>query len=162
MRKNKESKSSFSFENENKIVANISLTHEEDLEFLHKFAKERVPVSTSFSTMHASSIFMYHSLNAFCDDIWYLKSEGAVVLFKKYQNRIDIFDIISRQRVSLSSILKSISGKGPTKVVFHYTQDNEEFELAGVPMEKEGALFVKTNGQHSFPSPINHPVTFEA
>lgn len=121
-----------------------------------------MPVSTSFSTMHASGIFMYHSLNAFCDEIWYLKSEDAVILFKKHQNRIDIFDIVSRQRASLSRILKSISGKGPAKVVFHYTPDNEEFEFECVPMKKDGALFVKTNGQYSFPSPISHPVTFEA
>lgn len=104
---------------------------------------------------------MYHSLNAFFDNIWCLKSEGAVVLFKKHQDRIDVFDIISRQKASLSLILKSISGEGPTKVVFHYTPDNEEFGLECVSMKKEGALFAKTNGQHSFPSPIRHPVTFE-
>jgi len=72
----------------------LDMRSEEDLDFLHQFAKERLPVSISFSTVHASSIFMYHSLNAFCENIWYLEYEDAVIFFKNIKTVL-IFLILS-------------------------------------------------------------------
>ena len=80
----------------------LNITNEEDINFIFKFAKERIPVSDRFSTGNSQGILMYYCLNVFCNDIYYLESEDVIIIFNEEENQIDIFDIISKQKKTLT------------------------------------------------------------
>ncbi|WP_062109584.1 GNAT family N-acetyltransferase [Bacillus niameyensis] len=130
-----------------------------DLHFIYEFAKERVPVSQRFATLNSQGIFMYYCLNVFCDNLYYLDSEDAIVIFNKAENQIDIFDIISKNEMNINRILNTIVGKGRKKIVFHYTPDYEGMIFERNPIQCDDTLFVLTNGNYIFPERVKHPIT---
>ena len=143
-------------------IRKLDITNMDDLNFIYKIANERTPVSQRFSTRNSQGILMYYCLNVFCNEIYYLESEDAIVIFSEDENQIDIFDIISKNKINLDNILVEISGEGTKKIVFHYTPDHEGFEFESNPIKGGGTLFVKTNGNNYFPKHVKHPVTSEA
>ncbi|WP_419961944.1 GNAT family N-acetyltransferase [Psychrobacillus sp. BM2] len=140
----------------------LNITNEDDINFIFKFAKERIPISNRFSTVNAEGILMYYCLNVFCNDIYYLESEDVIIIYSEDGNRIDIFDIISKQKIDIHNILQKISGDGSKKVVFHYTPDYKGLIFESNPLKRAGTLFVKTGGNNSFPKHVKHPITSEA
>ena len=107
----------------------LNIANVDDVNFIYKFAKERIPVSDRFSTGNSQGILMYYCLNVFCNDIYYLESEDAIIIFNEDENQIDIFDIISKNKINIDNILIEILGKGTKKIVFHYTPDYEGLNL---------------------------------
>lgn len=134
----------------------------EDLTFINKFAKERIPVSQRFATGGSEGILMYYCLNVFRDNIYYHEAEDAIVIFSTEDNHIDIFDVISDHEVDIHTILADISGNGPSRIVFHYTPDYEGIKVEINHLERNGALFVKMREGITFPDCIKHPITSEA
>ncbi|WP_141433889.1 GNAT family N-acetyltransferase [Bacillus sp. 03113] len=137
----------------------LDTTNSDDIHFIDQFAKNRSPVSQRFGTKNAHSIFMYHCLNVFYNDLYFLESEDAIVIFNKGVNQIDILDIISKRPVDINNILMKISGEGTYKIVFHYTPDYKGIIFDCNLINGSGTLFVKTNGQFCFPEHVKHPVT---
>ncbi|MGM7723633.1 GNAT family N-acetyltransferase [Metabacillus sp. Hm71] len=140
----------------------LDITNKADLQFIYTFAKERLPVSNRFATGNSKSIFMYHCLNVFSNDLYYHPAENAIVIFTKEKDEIEIFDIISKRPVNIQNLLLDLSGKGSYKITFHYTPDYEGMKFAKKQREGGGKMFVKTNGDHFFPEKVKHPMTSEA
>jgi predicted N-acetyltransferase YhbS len=143
-------------------IRKLEVTKKEDLELIDQFVNERIPVSKIFATGNSQSITMYHCVDIFNQDIYYLEQEDVIVIFQKTENQIDIFDIISKKEIKIEAILTRIANKGLTKIVFHYTPDYEGIEFESDFLKREGALFVKTNNGHLFPVKVKHPITSEA
>ncbi|MFJ8064031.1 GNAT family N-acetyltransferase [Psychrobacillus sp. NPDC096426] len=140
----------------------LDITNMDEIKFIFKFAKERIPVSQRFSTVNSHEILMYYCLTVFCNDIYYLESEDAIIIYREDENQINLFDIISKQKINFNHILIEISGEGSKRIIFHYTPDYEGFLFESSPINGSGALFVKTNGDNYFPGNLKHPITSEA
>jgi GNAT superfamily N-acetyltransferase len=143
-------------------IRRLDINKKEDLDFINQFVNERIPVSKIFATGNSQSITMYHCVDIFNHDIYYLEQEDVIVIFQKTENQIDIFDIISKREINIEAILTRIANKGLTKVVLHYTPDYEGLEFVSNLLKREGALFVKANNGHLFPVKVKHPITSEA
>jgi GNAT superfamily N-acetyltransferase len=133
-----------------------------DLQLIEKIVYGREPISKSFGTANSGGITMYHVLNVFADHLYYSEQEDSVVIFIIEDEKVQLFDLISIAPVNLHNILEGIINKKTTEVVFHYTPDYEGLEYMRKPFHRDGALFVKTQGDFKFPSFVRHPVTTEA
>ncbi|PLR80164.1 GNAT family N-acetyltransferase [Bacillus canaveralius] len=141
-------------------IRKLDGTNTGDLDFIYQFACERVPVSQRFGTDNSREILMFHCMNVFPHDIYYFDREEVMIIFKKQQSRIDIFDVISKRQVNIEGILSAISGNSTDTIVFHYTPDDQRHELEKKRIND--GLFVRTNGGQPFPLHIKHPVTSQA
>jgi GNAT superfamily N-acetyltransferase len=140
----------------------LDIRDSNDLQLIEKMVYGREPVSKSFGTANSGGITMYHVLNVFTDHLYYSEQEDSVIIFTKEDGKVQLFDIISMAPVNINNILKGIIDKKTTEVVFHYTPDYEGLEYTIRPFHRDGALFVKTQGQLKLPSFVRHPVTTEA
>jgi predicted N-acetyltransferase YhbS len=145
-----------------KSLRKLDISIKEDLQLIERIAAARVPVSTKFGTANADGITMYHVLNVFTDHLYYFEPENAIVIYTYEACTIHLFDVISSVKLKTKKILEAISDEQTNEVVFHYTPDDAELKFTCRPYEREGALFVKTNGKIPFPEYIKHPVTSEA
>lgn len=123
---------------------------------------KRIPVSKNLATENTQGILMYYCLNVFRDNIFYHESQDVIVLFKNNEDQIDIFDIISKDKVNIIDLLSDISGQGTTKVVFHFTPDYEGVTCESRPFQGGGTLFVKKGATGDYPTFAKHPITSEA
>jgi GNAT superfamily N-acetyltransferase len=143
-------------------IRKLDVAKKEDLDLIFQFVNERIPVSKIFATGNSQSITMYHCMDVFNQDIYYLEQEDVIVIFQKMENKVDIFDIIGKREINIEAILTKIVDKGLTKIVFQYTPDYKGLEFESYLLKREGALFVRAKNEHLFPVQVKHPITSEA
>ena len=137
-------------------------TSKTDLDFIYKLVSERVPVSKQFGTENTEGLLMFYCIYVFNEHIYYDEEEEAIVIFTMEDEKIDIYDIVSRKEVNLESILSKISNGVTKKVVFHYTPDYPGIELQSEVFHGDDVLFVRTSGSIEFPANVKHPITAKA
>lgn len=128
-----------------------------DLSFIHRFSSGRVPVSKRFGTEHAQGILMYYCMNVFHDDIYFLEDMEVIVVFRKENNRLDLYDVISRKEIRLPDIVEKIADSGIEQIVFHFTPDSTAIDLESTLYQ--GGLYVRTTGGQPYPAGVKHPAT---
>lgn len=139
-------------------IQKLDVTNAEDLHLIQKFASERLPVSQHFATDHTQSIFMFYCLNVFSDDIYYLKNEHVIVIYKKDKHNIDLFDVVSLNKIHMTDILHQIADEDTEKITFHFTPDATDHIVLKSTLTNDG-LFVRTSGEHLYPVQVKHPIT---
>ncbi|MBS4194223.1 GNAT family N-acetyltransferase [Lederbergia citri] len=139
----------------------LDVKNPEDLNFIKEFVSTRIPLSQTFSTDHTLGIFMFHCLNVFPEDIYFLEKENVIVLFKIEHDHLHIFDIVSKNEYDIQQILHVIADNDTRKIIFHYTPDYPNIQVEWKKYSGSEVLFVKS--KHSrFPSRIKHPITSQA
>ncbi|PFN96124.1 GNAT family N-acetyltransferase [Bacillus sp. AFS076308] len=134
----------------------------EDLHFIYEFASERLPVSKLFGTENTQGILMFYCMYVFNNDVYYLDREDVIVIYKKDENQIDIFDIISKKEINIQDIFSKITDRETIKIVFHYTPDYEGIKTEGNVFRGTEVLFVRAISSNRFPIQIKHPLTAQA
>jgi predicted N-acetyltransferase YhbS len=136
----------------------------EDLNFIYKFALERVPVSNRFGTYNTQELLMFYCIciYVFNNNIYYIQDEEAIVIFEQEDKQLDIFDIVSKKEVNINKILSKISNQNTKKVVFHFTPDYRDINTLGDIFNGDDVLFVKTSGNNELPSQVKYPLTSQA
>jgi len=137
-------------------------SNKNNLDFIYKMASERVPVSNKFGTINTEGISMFYSIYVFPDDTYYVEDEDAIVIFTSEDEQVDIFDIISRKEINLGNILSKITNTNTKKIIFHYTPDYPGIQTQSENFNGDDVLFVKTNGNNTFPNQVKHPITSKA
>lgn len=143
-------------------IRKLDSTKSEDLNFIYKFASERIPVSKSFATENSQGLLMFHCIYVFGDHLYYLENEDAIVIFKQEGEQVDIFDIVSKKDVNIESILSKITNSDHNKIVFHYMPDYEGIHTQTEIFNGDEVLFVKTSASNQFPLHVKHPITSQA
>ncbi|WP_421616982.1 GNAT family N-acetyltransferase [Brevibacillus sp. TJ4] len=138
-------------------VRRLDVEKEEDLRLLYTYACERMPVSRRFATERAEGIFMFHCLQAFPDDLYYLPEEDAVVICKQAENRLELFDLVSKREVRIRDVLAKMAGPDTGQVVFHFTPDDPAIAVEDAPFSS--GLFVIAEGGSRYPAALKHPLT---
>ncbi|KGP78541.1 MULTISPECIES: GNAT family N-acetyltransferase [unclassified Paenibacillus] len=139
-------------------IQKLDVTNAEDLRLIHKFASERLPVSQHFATNHTQGIFMFYCLNVFSDDIYYLENENVIVIYKKEKHNIDLFDVVSLNKIHMTDILHQIADEDTEKITFHFTPDATDHIVLKSTITNDG-LFVKTPGENIYPLHVKYPIT---
>lgn len=142
----------------NKNVRKLDMQNEADRALMYQRSLERLPNSRRWGTANSEGILMFYGLNVFSEEIYYLEEENIIVIYKKEEDRIDLFDIISAKEFEIQDILTRIADKDVRKVVFHYTPDYKNTDLNN--QAYDGGLFVRTRSSDisSFHN-IKYPIT---
>lgn len=98
----------------------------------------------------------------FNNDVYYLEREDVIVIYKKDENQIDIFEIISKKEINIQDILLKITDRETNKIVFHYTPEYEGIKTEGNLYKGTEVLFVRGSSNNGFPLQIKHPLTAQA
>ncbi|EIJ78471.1 GCN5-related N-acetyltransferase [Bacillus methanolicus PB1] len=105
---------------------------------------------------------MFHCINVFSNDLYYLKDENVILIFRTENDRLHIYDVISKKEIDINSVLTKLSQKNLHEVVFHFTPDFKEIETEPRESVPDEVLFIRTNDSINFPRYFKHPITSQA
>lgn len=144
------------------VIHKLDISNINQRNFVYQFVLKRLPNSKTFSTLNAEGIFMFYCLNVFPNSIYYLEKEDVIIVFKKDQEQLHIFDIVSKKEVEIENILHKIADSSIQKVIFHYTPEYKGIVLHNKVFHGSEILFVKSFDDNEFPLDFRHPIMSQA
>ncbi|MDL4842333.1 GNAT family N-acetyltransferase [Aquibacillus rhizosphaerae] len=149
-------------QSESPNVRKLDSNNKKDLDLIYKFASERSPVSKLFGTKNTHGILLFYCMHVYHNDLYYLDDMDVIVIYKKNDSQIDIFDIISKQEVNFDKILSKITDHETNNIVFHYTPDYKGINTKSSLINGSDTLFLKTISKNEFPFQSRHPLIAQA
>ncbi len=136
----------------------LDIDQNNDLSFLFDIVKKRTPISKTFTTENAPSLIMFHCLNSYKEHIYYSNELEAVVIYEQQDAKIIVYDIISRNTVSVLKVLAALKSNDVQQFDLCFTPNKD------IPFEKgifidSGALFVKCRQGVDYPNAVLYPYT---
>jgi GNAT superfamily N-acetyltransferase len=115
-----------------------------DLQLLENFATERRPVSALLGVKNNEHLLMFYFILVFNDAIYYIEEEDVIVLFKHEDSHLHIFDIVSKKRVDIDTILNHIISTETETINFYFTPDYDGKKFnTEVITDSDDTLFVR-------------------
>lgn len=122
----------------------LDTNNSNDFQMMEEFSVERIPVSSIFGVKNNESLLMFYFILAFNDAIYYIEEDDVIVMYKQEDHHLHIFDIISKKRVELDSILNHIVSADTEIIHFHFTPDYDNKNIrTEFITESDDTLFVR-------------------
>ncbi|KIL45472.1 hypothetical protein [Jeotgalibacillus soli] len=87
---------------------------------------------------------MLYFILAFNDAVYYIEEEETIVIFKQEDNLLHIFDVISKKRVEIDTILNSFVSADIEIINFYFTPDYDGLNIHPEFITKsDDTLFVR-------------------
>ncbi|MBT2648446.1 GNAT family N-acetyltransferase [Bacillus sp. ISL-34] len=122
----------------------LDTDNKNDFQIMKRFAAERIPVSSILGVENNEHLLMFYFILAFNDAIYYIEEDDVIVIYKQEDAHLHMFDIISKKRVEIDTILNHIVSADTKIIKFYFTPDydikNIHKELI---TESDDTLFVR-------------------
>lgn len=128
----------------------LDIENERDFETLKRLAFKRVPVSNKLGVFNDSHLIMFYCLKYYKDNIYYIDSLDAIVIYKIEEGSLYLYDILSESGAGINEIMPAVLDSANKteagKIVFMFTPDRMGFDIAGTKEERDYKLFVRPSG----------------
>lgn len=126
------------------VLRKLDVNNQADFELMKEFAAERIPVSSILGVKNNEHLLMFYFILAFNDAIYYIEEDDVIVICKQEDNQLHIFDIISKKRVEIDTILNRIVS-ADTKIINFYFTPNDDCKNIHTEFitESDDTLFVR-------------------
>jgi GNAT superfamily N-acetyltransferase len=140
----------------------LDINHEADWNLIKEMVHSRSPLSKRCSAIGAAGIFAWYCLNVFPEDIYYSDEADLLAVFQKDGNKLELFDVVSRQPVQLDHFLGALAGEDGIRVEFNFTPELGSIKPVTEQLSGgEDLFFIKpANGQ--LPEGVILPMTARA
>ncbi|RIJ63721.1 GNAT family N-acetyltransferase [Rummeliibacillus sp. POC4] len=121
----------------------LDINNQYDFNLLESFAAERIPVSSVLGVKNNEHLLMFYFILVFSDAIFYIEEEDTIVICKQEGAHLHVFDMISKKRVDIETMLSGIISKDTEAVHLYFTpEDNSNVETE-VIKDGDDTLFVR-------------------
>jgi GNAT superfamily N-acetyltransferase len=128
---------------------NLCLKNKEDYKLLVNMINNKKKEVQLFYIDNCENIFLWHMINIFSKDIFYIDELDVIIIFRKNDFEIDIFYIIYKIYVPLKTILSYIINENIKTIKLHFTPENLDeldFELKKYS-DDESVFLMKSKNQ---------------
>ncbi|MCM2980876.1 GNAT family N-acetyltransferase [Niallia circulans] len=108
-----------------KTIRQLDIENLSDLLLMKEFAKKRTSISTKLAVENNEQLLMFYFLQVFNDAIFYIEEEDVIVLFKKEDEQLHIYDLISRKEVELETIINYLISDEIKRIHFYFTPNDK-------------------------------------
>lgn len=130
----------------------------DDYKTIIRIAANRVPISEKLSAVNDNWPLIVYCLYEFKNDLYYLKEEDAIVILRREETTLHIYDILSLKHFDLDNIIEKVKDKEDEKIEFHFIPELKKYKVTGTLAERQDdTLFVR--GKAALPSEILFPMT---
>ena len=137
-------------------VKKLNIEDVNERALLYEMVSQRAPISDNMSVIHNESIVMFHALENYHDSIYYVPKFQSIVIANEVENRLQIIDIISKNKVDLLEIIKSFPIQAQI-IELCFTPDKLDIPVIQGVLPDEGAMFVKTKQDVNYPNNVLYP-----
>ena len=107
----------------------LDMDQEEDLKILIDVAENRLPVSDKFFLKNSQEILYWYCLGLFRNMIYYNKEDEFILIYEINGDTLNLYDIITKKKISYKKVLQSIFQDGVNEIVFHFNIESDEFKI---------------------------------
>ena len=136
----------------------LNLNNTADFKLVQNCLKNRRPMTKIFGAENYQAITMWHLLNIYPDNIFYLDSNELIFILKSTGDCLHLYEIIFQNEFDFSAVLpKFIQSQSSKRITFYFPPDQVSFQF-DLCNTIDSGLFVKG----LFPSeiePFHLPVT---
>ena len=142
-------------------IRKLNISDSVDLKIIKRLTKNRKPVSKILGIENDQHLLLFHCLIVFRNDLYYMENEDIIVIFKQDEEKLLLYDIISRKEIGLRSIIDRIRNNRTRNILFHFIPDAEGLEISCKPLEPDNGLFIMSDSE-IFNGNFLFPVTSQA
>lgn len=136
----------------------LNIENQNDLNKIYDYARNRHPLSLKFETLNSERILMWYCINFFSQNISYIKEFDAILIFDISDDVVNIYDIISPNKINLIELVDRISSGISRKVNFYFTPELEDNDFDKLVIQINEPVFV-TPSTILFDNKIAYPIT---
>ncbi len=128
----------------NNSVRKLDVTNQDDLDRIYYFLRNRLPLTKKFGADDYANIAMWHVLNIYAQDLYYLEGHNVIVIARKKAEQLHIFDVIYSRPFVLSEALSAINAVDKiNSVYFYFPPDQTEYKYDKIKPYDESPLFIR-------------------
>ncbi|HWI48144.1 MAG TPA: GNAT family N-acetyltransferase [Rummeliibacillus sp.] len=122
----------------------LNTDNKEDYQIIESLATKRIPVSSILGVKNNEHLLMFYFILVFNDAVHYIEEEDVIVIFRQEDTQLHIFDIVSKKRMDIDTILKCIVSTDIEMIHFYFTPDYDDKKIqTEFITEGVDALFVR-------------------
>jgi len=120
----------------------LNIQNESDFLLLQDLINNRVAITKIFGAKDYGFITMWHVLNIYRENLYYLKDEDAIFIMKEENRQLHLYEIICRKYFDLDSTLPKVIESGEiNSVKFYFPPDQLNYKYDKTINEDNG-LFI--------------------
>jgi GNAT superfamily N-acetyltransferase len=121
----------------------LNIRNNADYSLLQNLIKKRKPITKTFGAEKYDFVTMWHVLNIYSNDIFYLEEEEIIFIKTEKDGILEIWEVIFKEKFDFQEVLyKIITSESINKIIFHFPPDQLEYEYNKIISEQSG-LFVR-------------------
>lgn len=129
--------------NSDKVIK-LDLVNEEHKNILKRLCENRLSISQELGIIKGNSILYLYCNYEFKNDLYYIKEDNIIVILRRENNIVTLYDILSVDNFNLDNIVLKILIEDDEKIQFNFVPRSEKYKI-DFQLEDytEDALFVK-------------------
>lgn len=126
-------------------IKKLRVDNEEDYKTIVRLVSDRQPVSKQLGVYNDIWPLLTYCLYEYKEDLYYLVEEDIIVIMRRAEERLHIYDIISLKPINLDSIIEKIVIPDDKIVEVHFMPELNKYKvIKGFKKELDDTLFVKS------------------
>lgn len=102
----------------------LNINESEDLKIINNIVSQRIPVSNILGIKNAGDINMWHLINLYNNDLYYLPNENAIIIARYKDGKVQIIDCISKIDLDIFEVVsKLFELNEKIEIEFKFTPD---------------------------------------
>ena len=128
----------------NENIIKLDLENEEQKNIIKRLAENRVPISKELGIVNDSSILNLYCNYEFREDLYYIKEEDTIIILRRENNVVNLFDVLSEDDFDLDNIISKVIRKEDKSIQFNFIPKSKKYKIQFELEENtEDTLFVK-------------------
>lgn len=143
----------------NDNIIKLDLENEDHKRIIERLIKNRVPISQKLGIIKDYWPLYTYCNYEFRDDLYYLEEEKIIVILRRENNTLELYDILSEKNFVLDNIISKVLRKEDKKVKFEFIPESKKYKIDFELEDKlNDALFV-LEGKETLEDGILFPMT---
>lgn len=114
----------------NSNIIKLDLENEEHKRIIKRIVENRVPLSQKLCAIKDNWPLYIHCNYEFKEDLYYLQEEDIIVILRRDNNIITLYDILSEKSFDLDKIILQVIKENDEKISFEFIPESKKYEIA--------------------------------
>ena len=112
---------------ENNAVIKLDINKDEHITILKELQEDRFPVSQKLGIIKDKNLLDLYCNCEYGEDLYYITEDDVIVIFRREDDMVKIYDILSKDKFNLDNIISKIIRKDDRKIQFSFIPESSNY-----------------------------------
>lgn len=128
----------------NNAIIKLDIKKDEHIGILKRLQEDRFPVSQKLGIIKDKYLLDLYCNCEYREDLYYITEEDVIVIFRREEDIVKIYDILSKDKFNLDNIISKVIRKDDKKIQFSFIPESSNYKIEFELEDKSDcALYVK-------------------